>query len=81
MRPFIEELYETYLANPASVEPAWRDYFDKLANLPGAGDYSGPDVAHAPIINSFAQRAKEGTPAASRPSRQRPTRSRSRSCR
>jgi 2-oxoglutarate dehydrogenase complex dehydrogenase (E1) component-like enzyme len=45
--PFIEELYESYLANPASVEPAWRDYFDKLQNLPGAGNYSGPDVAHA----------------------------------
>ncbi len=59
--PFIEELYETYLANPTAVEPAWRDYFDKLANLPGAGNYTGPDVAHMPIITSFAQRAKEGT--------------------
>ena len=58
--PFIEELYEKYLDNPGSVEPAWRDYFDKLANLPGAGDYLGPDVPHAPVIASFAQRAKEG---------------------
>ncbi len=58
--PFIEELYEAYLANPASVEPAWRDYFDKLASLPGAGNYTGPDVAHAPIVASFAQRAKAG---------------------
>ena len=59
--PYIEALYDAYLANPASVEPAWRDYFDKLANLPGAGSYTGPDVAHYSIINSFAQRAKEGT--------------------
>ena len=58
--PFIEELYESYLVNPASVEPAWRDYFDKLGNLPGAGNYTGPDVAHGPIIASFAERAKEG---------------------
>ena len=58
--PFIEELYEEYLANPASVEPAWRDYFDKLGNMPGAGNYTGPDVAHGPIIASFAERAKEG---------------------
>jgi 2-oxoglutarate dehydrogenase E1 component len=58
--PFIEELYEEYLANPASVEPAWRDYFDKLGTLPGAGNYTGPDVAHGPIITSFAERAKEG---------------------
>ena len=55
--PFIEELYETYLQNPASVTPAWRDYFDKLQNLPGAS----ADVAHAPIVASFAQRAKQGT--------------------
>ncbi|MEW6165421.1 MAG: 2-oxoglutarate dehydrogenase E1 component [Pseudomonadota bacterium] len=58
--PFIEELYEKYLDNPGAVEPAWRDYFDKLANLPGAGAYLGPDVPHAPVIASFAQRAKEG---------------------
>ena len=59
--PYIEELYDAYLANPASVEPAWRDYFDKLGTLPGAGNYTGPDVAHYPVITSFAQRAKEGT--------------------
>ena len=32
--PFIEELYEAYLVNPAAVEPAWRDYFEKLGTLP-----------------------------------------------
>jgi len=58
--PYVEELYEKYLDNPGSIEPAWRDYFDKLANLPGAGAYLGPDVPHAPVIASFAQRAKEG---------------------
>jgi 2-oxoglutarate dehydrogenase E1 component len=58
--PFIEEIYEKYLDNPASVEPAWRDYFDKLQNLPGPGQHTGPDVAHGPVIASFAQRAKEG---------------------
>lgn len=55
--PFIEELYENYLENPAAVESQWRDYFDKLQNLPGAAN----DVAHAPIVASFAQRAKLGT--------------------
>ncbi|MBA3033636.1 MAG: 2-oxoglutarate dehydrogenase E1 component [Gammaproteobacteria bacterium] len=58
---YVEELYEAYLLNPAAVDAGWRDYFDKLANLPGVGAYNGPDVAHTPIINSFAQRAKEGT--------------------
>ncbi|MDP1735714.1 MAG: 2-oxoglutarate dehydrogenase E1 component, partial [Sulfuritalea sp.] len=59
--PYIEALYDAYLANPASVEPVWRDYFDKLGTLPGAGNYTGPDVAHYPVITSFAQRAKDGT--------------------
>jgi len=53
--PYVEEQYEAYLANPASVSDAWRDYFDSLQNLPGA---AGPDVAHAPIIASFAEMAK-----------------------
>jgi 2-oxoglutarate dehydrogenase E1 component len=59
--PYVEELYEAFLANPSAVEPAWRDYFEKLANLPGVGAYNGPDVAHAPVLNSFALRAKEGS--------------------
>jgi 2-oxoglutarate dehydrogenase E1 component len=58
--PFIEELYEIYLVNPGAVDPGWRDYFDRLAALPGAGNYTGPDVAHGPIVTSFAQRAKLG---------------------
>ncbi|HWS12596.1 MAG TPA: 2-oxoglutarate dehydrogenase E1 component [Rhodocyclaceae bacterium] len=53
--PFIEELYESYLDNPASVAPQWREYFDRLQNVPGA---HGRDVPHFPIISSFAQRAK-----------------------
>ncbi|MDP1653840.1 MAG: 2-oxoglutarate dehydrogenase E1 component [Rhodocyclaceae bacterium] len=58
--PYVEELYEAYLSNPSAIDPTWRDYFDKLANLPGAGAYNGPDVAHTPVITGFAQRAKEG---------------------
>ncbi len=34
--PFIEELYEAYLDDPASVPPEWRRYFDQLQQLPGA---------------------------------------------
>ena len=59
--PYIEALYDAYLANPASVEPAWRNYFDQLATLPGTSSHTGPDVAHYPVITSFAQRAKAGT--------------------
>ncbi len=36
----------------------WREYFDRMQVLPGA---EGRDVAHAPIVEAFAQRAKQGT--------------------
>ena len=55
--PFIEELYEQYLANPASVPDEWRDYFDRLQQVPGN---TAKDVAHAPVVESFVQRAKKG---------------------
>src|SRR4029079_2380579 len=56
--PFIEELYEQYLANPGSVAHEWREYFDAMQVLPGGAD--GKDVAHAPVVQSFVQRAKAG---------------------
>ena len=58
--PFIEQLYESYLDNPQSIPEQWREYFDKMQLLPGSGESGGRDVAHAPIIESFAQRAKQG---------------------
>src|SRR3954465_13552971 len=55
--PFIEELYEQYLVHPGSVPEAWRDYFDRLQQVPGS---SAKDVAHAPVVESLVQRAKRG---------------------
>ncbi|MGH8767013.1 MAG: 2-oxoglutarate dehydrogenase E1 component [Burkholderiales bacterium] len=55
--PFIEDLYEAYLQNPDAVTPEWRRYFDQMQQLPGARD-----VAHAPIVESFVQRARVGAP-------------------
>src|SRR5688500_18960536 len=55
--PFIEELYEKYLSNPQSIPEEWRDYFDRMQDLPGATD---KDVAHAPVVESFVQRSKRG---------------------
>jgi 2-oxoglutarate dehydrogenase E1 component len=55
--PFIEDLYETYLQNPDAVTPEWRRYFDQMQQVPGARD-----VAHAPIVESFVQRARTGAP-------------------
>ncbi|KZE31796.1 2-oxoglutarate dehydrogenase E1 component [Crenobacter luteus] len=57
--PFIEELYEQYLADPNAVPAEWRTYFDKLAQAPGAAER---DVPHQPIQESFIQLAKKGVP-------------------
>ena len=56
--PYVEELYEAYLDNPGSVPDNWRTYFDKLQNVPSADGTLSRDVAHAPVVESFAQRAK-----------------------
>jgi 2-oxoglutarate dehydrogenase E1 component len=49
--PFIEQQYEIYLANPGAVSADWRAYFDELRD-------GAHDVAHAPVIDSFIQLAK-----------------------
>ncbi len=59
--PFVEELYEAWLADPAAVPESWRGYFERMQLLPAAGGGAGKDVAHAPIVESFAQRARAGT--------------------
>ncbi|MCM5680992.1 2-oxoglutarate dehydrogenase E1 component [Schlegelella sp. S2-27] len=56
--PYVEELYEAYLDNPGSVPDNWRAYFDALQNVPAVDGSESRDVAHAPVIESFAQRAK-----------------------
>jgi 2-oxoglutarate dehydrogenase E1 component len=59
--PYVEEMYEAYLDNPGSVPDKWRQYFDALQHVPATDGSAGRDVAHAPIVESFAQRAKAGT--------------------
>jgi 2-oxoglutarate dehydrogenase E1 component len=56
--PYVEEMYEAYLDNPGSVGDNWRSYFDALQNVPAADGSNARDVAHAPVVESFAQRAK-----------------------
>ncbi|MGI9133577.1 MAG: 2-oxoglutarate dehydrogenase E1 subunit family protein, partial [Rhodoferax sp.] len=58
--PYVEEMYETYLANPGAVPDSWRDYFDALQNVPAVDGSDTRDVAHQPVINAFAERAKRG---------------------
>ena len=58
--PYVEELYEAYLDNPGSVPDNWRAYFDSMQNVPAVDGSNKPDVAHASVIASFAERAKQG---------------------
>ena len=60
--PYVEELYESYLNNPGSVSEQWRSYFDSMQVVPAAdGNPQTRDIAHAPIVQSFAERAKAGS--------------------
>lgn len=56
--PYVEEMYEQYLDNPGAVPDNWRAYFDALQHVPAVDGTDKRDVAHAPVIESFAQRAK-----------------------
>ncbi|HAS86061.1 MAG TPA: 2-oxoglutarate dehydrogenase E1 component, partial [Candidatus Competibacteraceae bacterium] len=50
---FIEELYESFLTDPESVNDNWRQYFRNMeAQTQGARD-----IAHGPIRDSFARLA------------------------
>jgi 2-oxoglutarate dehydrogenase E1 component len=55
---YLDSLYEQYLRDPASVEPRWREYFDRLA--PGAAG----EPSHGKIRAEIAQRAKASRTAA-----------------
>ena len=58
--PYVEEMYENYLANPGSVPDSWREYFDALQHVPAVDGSNARDVPHLPVINAFAERAKSG---------------------
>jgi 2-oxoglutarate dehydrogenase E1 component len=51
--PYVESLYEQFLADPNSVEAKWREYFGRLVN--GARN----ETAHGPIREALAKRARE----------------------
>ncbi|MFO1280543.1 MAG: 2-oxoglutarate dehydrogenase E1 component [Burkholderiaceae bacterium] len=58
--PYVEEMYENYLANPGSVPDTWRSYFDALQHVPASDGSDAKDVPHLPVINAFAERARLG---------------------
>ena len=58
--PYVEEMYENYLANPGSVTDNWREYFDALQHVAATDGSNAKDVPHLPVVNAFAERAKQG---------------------
>ncbi len=52
--PFVEDLYEQYLQNPAHVSSEWRAYFDRLQVRDTVAD-----VAHSPIQQGFADMVQQ----------------------
>ena len=55
--PFIEELYDAYLQDPASVSAEWKTWFDQLAQAAGSVTR---DISHQPVIQHFEALAKRG---------------------
>ena len=56
--PFVEELYESYLADPVSVPGEWRAQFDAWQK-----GGSGKDVPHGPIVAAFENLARHAAAA------------------
>jgi 2-oxoglutarate dehydrogenase E1 component len=51
--PYVEALYEQFLSDPASVEPRWREYFQKLR------DGAGGEQIHSNVQAGIAARAQK----------------------
>jgi 2-oxoglutarate dehydrogenase E1 component len=56
---FIEDLYEKFLRDPASVDPAWAKYFGDLAGA------SAREIAHGEVRERLLTRQERPPPAAS----------------
>jgi 2-oxoglutarate dehydrogenase E1 component len=56
--PYVEEQYELYLADPASVADEWRAYFDALRETPAIDGSDRDDEPHAPVVSTFVELGK-----------------------
>ncbi|SDT77021.1 2-oxoglutarate dehydrogenase E1 component [Actinoplanes derwentensis] len=57
----VDEMYQRYLADPTSVDPAWHDFFADYKPAAAQGSIATPDEATA--ANATATAAKAGTDA------------------
>ena len=58
--PYVEDLYESYLKDPASVPEKWREHFDNLPQVNGFGP-EHIEESHRDIQAQFAKKA-QGAP-------------------
>jgi 2-oxoglutarate dehydrogenase E1 component len=63
---FIEDLYEQFLRDPSSLDPAWANYFKGLQG-------SGVEIAHGPIRERLLARAQKPAAAAASPAQGAPS--------
>ncbi|QBQ99838.1 2-oxoglutarate dehydrogenase E1 component [Paraburkholderia pallida] len=56
--PYVEEQYELYLADAASVTDEWRGYFNALRETPAIDGSDRDDAPHAPVVSSFVELAR-----------------------
>src|SRR3989338_6996180 len=60
---YLEDLYEQFLRDPASVPSAWRSYFESLPRVDGVER----DVSHSAVREEFRRLAPRSRPAAPPP--------------
>ncbi|MEV8505786.1 multifunctional oxoglutarate decarboxylase/oxoglutarate dehydrogenase thiamine pyrophosphate-binding subunit/dihydrolipoyllysine-residue succinyltransferase subunit [Actinoplanes sp. NPDC051475] len=61
----VDEMYQRYLADPTSVDPAWHDFFADYKPATAAGSIVTPDEATAANAKATAEKAGTDAPAAS----------------
>src|SRR6187551_881917 len=65
--PYVEALYEQFLADPQSVEPAWRDYFQHLQDGLKLRDGAAAEQIHSTVQAGIVKRASAPRMAAGSP--------------
>ena len=69
----VDEMYQRYLADPTSVDPAWHDFFADYKPAMATGPIVTPDEAKAANATASAARAGTDAPAAATVAPVRPT--------
>jgi 2-oxoglutarate decarboxylase len=60
----VDEMYQRYLADPTSVDPAWHDFFADYKPATSQGSIATPDEATAATATATAAKAGTDAPAA-----------------